>query len=347
VVLTHGFTLDEHGRKMSKSAGNVTAPQDIIKASGADILRLWVAGVDYSDDQRIGKEILNTTADTYRKLRNSLRWMLGTLAHFDEAERVPTHLMPELERFVLHRLSELDGIVRGAYAAFDYNRVVSALGTFLTSDLSAFYFDIRKDALYCDPISSTTRLSALTVVDEAFRRLVVWLAPILSFTCEEAWLSRFPSDDGSVHLQLFPHTPDAWRDDALSAKWKAIRSVRRVVTGAIEIERASKRMGSSLEAAPIVFIADSSLLAALDGVDFADVCITSAVTVTSGEGPPDAHRLDEVPGVAVVPARAEGRKCARSWRISREVGDDAEFPDVTPRDALALRELREAGRLPW
>ena len=345
VVLTHGFTLDEHGRKMSKSAGNVTAPQDIIKASGADILRLWVAGADYSDDQRIGKEILATTADTYRKIRNSLRWMLGTLAHFQENERIEAHDMPELERLILHRLAELDDVVRTAYAAFDYNRVVAALTAFLTSDLSAFYFDIRKDALYCDPLSSLTRKSALTVVDEAFRRLVIWLAPILSFTCEETWLSRFPSDDGSVHLQLFPNTPADWCDDSLAAKWKAIRSVRRVVTGALEIERAEKRIGSSLEAAPRVYVADADLRAALEGLDFADICITSDIDVRSEPAPEGAYRLDEVPGVAVVPARAEGRKCARSWRISAEVGSDAEFPDVTQRDAEALRELRAAGRL--
>ncbi|MCW6510492.1 isoleucine--tRNA ligase [Lichenifustis flavocetrariae] len=347
VVLTHGFTLDEHGRKMSKSAGNVTAPQDIIKASGADILRLWVAGADYSDDQRIGKEILASTADTYRKLRNTLRWMLGTLAHFDEGERIAADAMPGLERFILHRLSELDEVVRAAYAAFDYNKVVAALSGFMNSDLSAFYFDIRKDALYCDPLSSLTRRSALSVVDETFRRLAVWLAPILSFTAEEAWLARYPSEAGSVHLELFPETPAGWRDEALAAQWKAVRTVRRVVTGAIEIERASKRIGSSLEAAPRVFVTDAALRKALNGIDFAEVCITSDLVLETIEAPPEAYRLDDVAGVAVLPARAEGRKCARSWRISPDVGNDPEFPDVTPRDAQALRELRQAGRLPW
>ena len=347
VVLTHGFTLDEHGRKMSKSAGNVTAPQDIIKASGADILRLWVAGADYSDDQRIGKEILATTADLYRKLRNSLRWMLGTLAHFDEGERVAAADMPSLERFILHRLAELDETVRVAYAAFDYNKVVAALSGFTNGELSAFYFDIRKDALYCDPLSSVTRRSALTVVDECFRRLTVWLAPILSFTAEEAWLERHPSETGTVHTELFPDTSADWRDDALAAQWRAIRTVRRVVTGALEVERAAKRIGASLEAAPEVFVTDPALRAALDGIDFAEVCITSDLRLTAGEAPGDAYRLDDVPGVAVVPGRAEGRKCARSWRITPAVGQDPEFPDVTPRDARALRELRQAGRLPW
>ena len=347
VVLTHGFTLDEHGRKMSKSAGNVTAPQDIIKASGADILRLWVAGADYSDDQRIGKEILASTADSYRKLRNSLRWMLGTLAHFDEAERMAAADMPSLERFILHRLSELDETVRLAYAAFDYNKVVAALSGFMNGDLSAFYFDIRKDALYCDPLSSPTRRSALTVVDEAFRRLTIWLAPILSFTAEEAWLARTPSDTGTVHTELFPETPMSWRDEALANQWRAVRTVRRVVTGALEVERAAKRIGASLEAAPRVFVTDPGLRQALDGIDFADVCITSDLTLADGEAPADAYRLADVADVAVVPGRAQGRKCARSWRITPTVGEDAEYPDVTPRDALALRELRQAGRLPW
>ncbi|MCJ2113166.1 isoleucine--tRNA ligase [Methylobacterium sp. E-025] len=337
-VLTHGFVLDAKGLKMSKSKGNVVAPQSIIKDSGADILRLWVAASDYTDDLRIGPEIIKTFAETYRKLRNSLRWMLGSLAHRVAGDDVPVAEMPELERFVLHRLLELDGEIREAYRTFDTKRVVALLNNFLTGDLSSFYFDVRKDALYCDPASSVARRAALQVIDEAFRRVVIWLSPVLAFTAEEAWLDRFPSETGSVHLQTLPETPEAWRDDGLAARWQKIRRVRRVVTGALEIERAAKRIGASLEAAPVVSIADPELLAALDGVDFADVCITSAIQVEAGEGPADAFRLDEVKGVAVVPARAEGRKCARSWRVTPEVGNDADYPDVTPRDARALRE---------
>jgi isoleucyl-tRNA synthetase len=337
-VLTHGFVLDAKGLKMSKSKGNVVAPQSIIKDSGADILRLWVAASDYTDDLRIGPEIIKTFAETYRKLRNSLRWMLGSLAHRVAGDDVPVAEMPELERFVLHRLLELDGEIREAYRTFDTKRVVALLNNFLTGDLSSFYFDVRKDALYCDPASSVARRAALQVIDEAFRRVVIWLSPVLAFTAEEAWLDRFPSETGSVHLQTLPETPEAWRDDGLAARWQKIRRVRRVVTGALEIERAAKRIGASLEAAPVVSIADPELLAALDGVDFADVCITSAIRVEAGEGPADAFRLDEVKGVAVVPARAEGRKCARSWRVTPEVGNDPDYPDVTPRDARALRE---------
>jgi isoleucyl-tRNA synthetase len=337
IVLTHGFVLDERGQKMSKSLGNVVAPQDVIKDSGADILRLWVAASDYSDDLRIGPEILKTFVETYRKLRNTIRWMLGSLHHFHAADRVAPETMPELERFVLHRLVELDGEIREAYAAFDYKRVVALLNAFMTSDLSAFYFDIRKDTLYCDPASSHARRSALTVVDETFRRVVAWLAPILAFTAEESWLARYP-DAVSVHLETFPETPAAWRDEALAERWARVRRVRRVVTGALEIERAQKRIGASLEAAPVVYVADEELWRAVQGLDLAEIAITSGLRLVRGEGPADAFRLEDVRGVAVVPARAEGRKCARSWKISPEVGSDPDYPDVTPRDAAALRE---------
>jgi isoleucyl-tRNA synthetase len=342
-VLTHGFVLDENGHKMSKSLGNVTAPQEVIKQSGADILRMWVCAADYADDLRIGPEILKTTVETYRKLRNTLRWMLGNLAHFEDSERVKAERMPELERLILHRLTELDALVRQAYRDFDYKRIFAALNAFMTVDLSAFYFDIRKDALYCDPYSSVTRKSCLTVLDYVFRCTVTWLAPILSFTAEEAWLARYP-DASSVHLEVFPKVLAAWRNAALAEKWRKLRNVRRVVTGALELERAAKRIGSSLEAAPIIHIDDPDLFAVAADADLAELCITSAATLVEGEGPNSAFRLDDVPGVAVEPRQAEGRKCARSWKISPAVGSDPQFPDVTPRDAQALREWEEISK---
>jgi len=339
VVLTHGFTLDEKGRKMSKSLGNQTFPQDVIKSSGADILRLWAASVDYSDDQRIGPEILKSVSDNYRKLRNSLRWMLGTLAHRpleplgDALPRAP------LERLMLHRLAQLDPIVRKAYAEFDYAKVVAALASFMNVDLSAFYFDIRKDALYCDAPSSETRREALETVERIFRHVTVWLAPILVFTCEEGWTSRDPSA-GSVHLEQFPTAPAQWRDDALARRWEAIRSARLVVTGALEKAREAKAIGSSLEARPRVYLDDPELRAALAEVDFAEVCITSGLDLASGEAAPaDAFRLADVSGVAVVVERAPGVKCARSWRYFDPAAADPDYPDVSPRDAAALREL--------
>jgi isoleucyl-tRNA synthetase len=337
VVVTHGFTLDEQGRKMSKSLGNTVAPQTIIKEYGADILRLWTASVDYWDDQRIGPEIIKTTSETYRKLRNTIRWMLGSLHHFREADTAAAAEMPELERFILHRLVELDGEIREAYRTYDYKRVVALLNSFMTTDLSAFYFDIRKDALYCDPLSSRVRRSALSVIDRTFRCVATWIAPILAFTAEEAWLARYPNAE-SVHLETFPEVPADWRDDALAERWARIRRVRRVVTGALEIERAQKRIGASLEAAPVVHIADESLWNAVQGLDLSEISITSGIEVVKGEGPAEAFRLEDVRGVAVVPRLAQGRKCARSWKVTPDVGTDPDYPDVTPRDAAALRE---------
>ncbi len=345
VVLTHGFVLDEKGQKMSKSLGNVVAPQTVIKDSGADILRLWVAASDYSDDLRIGPEILKTFVETYRKLRNTVRWMLGSLAHYDRKRTAALSQMDEIDRLMLHRLHELDGQIRDAYRAFDYKRVIALMSAFMTSDLSAFYFDIRKDTLYCDAPSSMSRISSLTAIEHIFTRVVMWLAPILPFTSDEAWLARGVSENGSVHLETFPETPESWRDDELAARWRIIRNVRRVVTGALEIERAKKTIGSSLEAAPVVYVDDETTRALLASVDFADICITSGLTLAEGAGPAEAFRLDDAPGIAVVSQRAPGVKCARSWRYFDPATADPEHPDVTPRDARALRELAALGRL--
>ena len=343
VVLTHGFTLDENGRKMSKSLGNTVEPQKVIAQSGADILRLWVCATDYADDQRIGPEILKNTIETYRKLRNTIRWMLGTLHHFKREDAVAVADMPELERLMLHELAEQDEVVRTAYAAFDYKTVIASLATFMNSELSAFYFDIRKDTLYCDPPSSNARKAALTVIDILCDAILKWLAPALSFTAEEAWQLYKPNAEPSVHLTLFPGLLQQYRDDTLAKKWQTIRDVRRVVTGALELERAAKRIGSSLEASPVIYVADRDVLATLFDTDLAEVCITSNYEVREGEAPAEAFRLPAVEGVAVVVEKAVGTKCARSWKISPEVGDDKEYPDVTPRDAQALREWKALG----
>ncbi|MBB4274622.1 isoleucine--tRNA ligase [Rhizobium mongolense] len=336
-VLTHGFTMDEKGEKMSKSKGNVTAPQEVMKDAGADILRLWVMTSDYADDLRVGKTIIQTNVDAYRKLRNTIRWMLGTLAH-DKGEVIALADLPELEQLMLHRLAELDELVRENYDAFDFKKIARALIDFANVELSAFYFDIRKDTLYCDAPSSQRRRAALHVIRNIFDCMVTWMAPMLPFTMEEAWLSRDPSAV-SVHLEQFPVIPPEWKNEALAGKWKKVRAIRSVVTGALEIERKDKRIGSSLEAAPVVHVTDSVLRAALDGLDFSEICITSDIAVDGAEGPAAAFRLPEVPGVSVEPALAEGTKCARSWRITKDVGSDPQYPDVSARDAAALREL--------
>jgi isoleucyl-tRNA synthetase len=347
IVLTHGFILDEKGdEKMSKSKGNALSPQEVMKTSGADILRLWVASADTTNDIRFGPGIVQHAVEAYRKLRNTLRWMLGALAHLKPADRVKFKDMRELEleRLMLHRLAELDAEVREAYATYDYRKVVALLTHFMNAELSAFYFDIRKDALYCDPYSSLKRRAALTVIDAIFNAVVAWLAPILAFTAEEAWLARDPSREGSVHLEQFPEIDAAWRNDELAQKWVLVRDVRRVVTGALELERADKRIGSSLEAAPEVYVANGEMLRALEGVDLAEVAITSAAKLIAKAPPAGAFTLPEVPGVGVVPKRAEGRKCARSWRILPDVGADPEFPDLSPRDAAAVRELDQRAK---
>jgi isoleucyl-tRNA synthetase len=343
VVLTHGFTLDENGRKMSKSLGNTVEPQKVMAQSGADILRLWVCATDYADDQRIGPEILKNTIETYRKLRNSIRWMLGTLHHFRPSEAVAFAEMPELERLMLHQLAEQDAIVREAYIEFDYKTVVASLANFMNTELSAFYFDVRKDTLYCDPPSSVARKAALTAIDIICDAILRWLAPVLSFTTEEAWRLYKPDAEPSVHLTLFPQGLSEFRNEALVKKWDIVRNVRRVVTGALELERAAKRIGSSLEASPLVYVSDKTIFATLFDTDLAEVCITSNAMVTNDTPPPGAFTLGDVPGVAVVIEKAQGIKCARSWKILPDVGADPEYPDVSPRDAQALREWKALG----
>ncbi|MDQ2093732.1 isoleucine--tRNA ligase [Rhodalgimonas zhirmunskyi] len=333
-VVTHGFTLDEKGNKMSKSLGNTIVPEEVIKQYGADILRLWVAQTDYMADQRIGPEILKGVADSYRRLRNTMRFMLGSLADFSQKDRVAPEDMPELERWVLHRLTELDATVQKGYRSFDFQGVFSAIFNFCTVDLSAFYFDIRKDVLYCDG-ESTRAHAARTVLDILFHRLTTWLAPILVFTMEDVWLSRFPGEDSSVHMQDVPETPEAWRDEDLAAKWTMIRRARRAVTAALEIQRADKVIGASLEAAPVVHVRDEAMLAALKSVDFADLCITSAISLTHDPIPQEAFRLPEVEGVGVVFEKADGEKCQRCWKILPDVGTHA-HPGVCGRCDAAL-----------
>ena len=318
-VVTAGFTLDDKGMKMSKSLGNIIAPQKVMDQYGADILRLWVAQTDYTSDQRIGDEILKGTADSYRRLRNTMRFILGSLNNWSDDERVDVADMPELEQWVLHRLAQLDKTVRDGYASFDFSGVWQAVFNFATVDLSAYYFDIRKDTLYCDG-DTVERRAARTVLDILFHRLTTWLAPILVFTMEEVWLERFPGDDSSIHLVDMPATPADWLNADLAAKWAGIRKVRRVVTAALEIQRRDKVIGASLEAAPTVYVADAAIAATLATVPFADICITSAIEVVAGPAPTDAFTLEGETGVAVVFAKATGDKCQRCWKILPDVG---------------------------
>jgi len=333
-VLTHGFTLDEKGNKMSKSLGNTVAPEEVVRQYGADILRLWVAQADYTADLRIGPEILKGVADSYRRLRNTMRFMLGALSHFSDSDRVAPAEMPELERWVLHRLAELDHKVKTGYEAYDFQGVFQQLFNFCTVDLSAFYFDIRKDVLYCDG-DTARRRAARTVMDLLFHRLATWLAPVLVFTMEDVWLSRFPGEENSVHLTDMPETPADWLDEPLAAKWVQVRAARRVVTAALEVQRAAKEIGASLEAAPVVHIRDEAMLKALKSMDFADICITSDIVLTGDPRPAEAFRIPEVETVGVVFERAEGEKCQRCWKILPDVGQHA-HPGTCKRCNAAL-----------
>jgi len=319
----------------------------VIDQHGADVLRLWVVGSDYSEDLRIGPEILKRNADIYRRLRNTLRYLLGNLTGFDKSERVGMDEMPELERWVLHRLWQLDRHLRQACDDFQFHPVFAELHNFCAVDLSAFYFDVRKDSLYCDPAGDPKRRAARTVLDEVFNCLTAWLAPFLCFTAEETWQARYQEGgeeetEESVHLRTFPDIPEAWRDDDLAAKWAKIRELRRAVTGALEVERAEKRIGSSLEAHPIVY-AETGNRDLFEGLDAAELFITSGATFSVEAAPEDAFRAEDTGGVAVQPNRAEGEKCRRCWKVLPEVGQDPDYPDTCGRCADVVRQSDKGG----
>jgi isoleucyl-tRNA synthetase len=306
-VLTHGFALDQNMRKMSKSLGNTIDPLAVLKESGADILRLWTASTDYFEDVRIGKEVLATTTDAYRKLRNTFRYLLGALAGFDEAERVPAAQMPELERWVLHRLAEIDVELREAIEGFEFNRYVRLISNFANDDLSAFFFDIRKDSLYCDSPSSLKRRAYRTVLDTVFHALVRWMAPVLCFTTEEVWQTRYPDEGGSVHLLEWPEIDSGWSDEALGSKWALIRATRENVTESIEPLRREKLIGSSLEAK--VLYPDSQIdMLDTELAELAEIYIVSEVAQAQSE--------------TIEVTKSDYLKCGRCWRLLPEVGED-------------------------
>jgi isoleucyl-tRNA synthetase len=310
--------MDEQGRKMSKSLGNVTAPQEVADKYGADILRLWALMSDTTEDLRIGPEILKQQAELYRRLRNTLRWLLGSLDGFSEAERVPYEEMPGLERFVLHRMTELDRRIRAAVESYDWTGVYPELHNFCAGDLSAFYFDVRKDALYCDRPDSLRRRACRTVLDHLHRCLTTWLAPVLCFTADEAWCARFGEDD-SVHLHTFPELPDSWHDPALGTKWETIRAIRRRITVPIEDMRRANTLGSSLQAA-VVLPLSAEHARLLSDEAWAELAIVSALRTEPDEAEPPAT-------IALAP----GAKCARCWRVLEEVGTQPNHPSLCLR----------------
>ncbi len=346
-VLTHGFVLDEKGMKMSKSLGNVVAPQTVMNQYGADILRLWTITSDYSADIRVGETILKTTADIYRRIRNTFRYLLGALEGFTSAEAVDltdTAKLPELERYMLHLLAQLDVDVKKAIAEYDFGHMADLVYNFCNGPLSAFYFDIRKDRLYCDRDDMFERRACRTVMAALLEALCGWLAPILCFTADEAWQYRprgvFKNDADSIHLADFVALPENWLDAGVAAKWQKILSVREVVLGALEIARKDKMIGSALEAHAVIYMSEQPMKT----VDWAEIAITSQATVVEGAAPEGAFTLAHVPGVAVVVSLAEGRKCERSWRVLPEVGQDRDFPTLSKRDADAVRHYLQSNQ---
>ena len=314
-VLTHGFTMDAKGMKMSKSLGNTINPLDLMKESGADILRLWALSVDFTEDHRIGKEILSGVSDQYRKLRNTFRYLLGALEGYDESERVPVADMPELERYVLHLLVDMDAKLRVAVDDFDFNTYVRCLSDFANNDLSAFFFDIRKDSLYCDAATSPKRRAYRTVLDTLFHALVRYAAPVLVFTAEEVWANRFP-DAGSVHLLEWPEGDAGWLNSPLGETWEQLRALRLLVNGEIEPMRRAKDLGSSLEAQVTVGITDDRDRPTLTSEELAELFIVSDVELATVEHGP----------VAIV-HRTSFEKCGRCWRHLPEVTEDGALCD--------------------
>jgi isoleucyl-tRNA synthetase len=322
-VVTHGFVLDEKGYKMSKSQGNTVSPQQIMSTMGADILRLWIVNCDYTEDLRIGMDILKHQEDIYRRFRNTLRYMLGALDGFDESERVTYGDMPELERYVLHTLSALNALHEKSMETFAFSPFYMALHNFCAVDLSAFFFDIRKDALYCDRVDSLRRRAARTVMHDVFHYLVTWLAPVLSFTAEEAFQAFTQGNTGSVHEQEIPKVPTQWHNEELGSRWDKLRDLRRVMTSALEIERAAKTIGSSLQA-HIAIYTNGENAELLDSIDLAELAITSDATIMVAQPPAGSVSLDDVADCGVVVTLAEGEKCPRCWRIMPEVNKEEE-----------------------
>ena len=341
-VLTHGFVLDEKGYKMSKSLGNVVDPLEVMKEHGADILRLWAITSNYADDIRIGKDTLKNTGDLYRRIRNTLRFLLGAIDGFSGAERIPAaefKNMPELEQYILSRMADIAAHIRDCIENYDFNEIITTLYNFCNADLSSFYFDIRKDRLYCDTPDSFERRATRTVMAELYDFLVTRFAPFLAFTAEEAWDHRPKGvfeDAESIHMRTYSTVPQEWRNMGLEDKWTKILNVRTAVLGALEPQRAAKVIGASLEAHPHVYI-EGDYADAIKGVDLAEICITSQASVHGSAAPEGAYKDPKIAGVAVVFQKAEGRKCQRSWKILPEVGADPEYPDLTLRDAAAVR----------
>ena len=334
-VRTHGFTVDDKGRKMSKSMGNGMEPQDIADKNGIEILRILFAAADYTQELALGKTMIDQASEVYRKLRNSVRYMMAVTSDFAVEDTVSYNDLPLLEKWLLARAAEVQAKVIAEYEDYNFKAALSAIADFANLDLSAFYVDVRKDALYCDPVNSQKRRAAQTVLKDLFGRFLTWLAPICPFTTEEAWLTQNPNGE-SIHLQVWQEIPKAWHNDAALSRMAKLRDLRKVVTGALELERAQKTIGSSLEAAPKVYISNQDIENAIGNEDIAELCITSGIEILFSPSPNDCYTNEDVDGVGVEFVRATGIKCKRSWKYFDPKTAHKDFPDITPRDAEAV-----------
>ena len=312
-VLTHGFVVDGKGRKMSKSLGNVISPEKVMSQYGVDILRLWVVASDYYDDLKLDNAILKAQSDSYRRIRNTFRYLIGNLEGFDEKEKINIAEFPELEKYILHRLWEVDQIIQKCVKDFNFHLMFTTLLNFCSNDLSAFYFDIRKDSIYCDSFDSKKRRSARTLLNLIFDHLVRWLAPSLSFTCEEAWKAK--GNTSSIHLEDFLKASQDFKNNDIANKWNIIKNIRKVITGAIEKKRAEKLIGSSLEANVIIYVKED-LKKKIEEINFDEIAITSSFQLLDYKNKKDYFALEEIDDVAVTVEKTDGQKCERCWKYT-------------------------------
>ena len=320
-VLTHGFVLHEDGAKMSKSSNNIVSPAEVIEKSGADILRLWVANSDFSEDLKIGSEIIKSNVDTYRRLRNTIRFILGNLSDFSEGSSLEYSDLTDLDKYILSQLAILEKNVLRNYEIFEYQKVFTLIFNFCTNELSSFYFDIRKDSLYCDSKSSKIRRSTQTVLDILFHHLLRLLAPILCFTIEEAWQSRMGSNT-SIHNENFCSIDETWIRNDLDESWSFYKKLKRLINGAIEVERKNKTIGSSLEASVILFINDDKKINLVNNEMVEQVSIVSKIEIKKEGLPQNCYTLDDDKSIGVVVSRVDGHKCERCWKYFSKLTDN-------------------------
>ena len=320
-VLSHGFVVDGKGLKMSKSTGNVISPNDILQKYGADILRVWVSASDYAEDLRIDFNILDQHAESYRKIRNTFRFLLGNLQD-KKTDLDFTNLdisnWPELEIYMLHQIYELDKKIKNYFKEYSFHKLYKELLQFCSQDLSAFYFDIRKDALYCEPVNSKIRKASIKFLNITLDILLRWFAPIISFTTEEIYKIIY-NNEKSIHLENFSTIPEKWLNKNLGNKWNQLKLIRQVCNVAIEVKRTNKELGSSLEADLEIFL-DKKYLDLVKNIDLSEFCITSKAKaqILNGQKDLELFKLENIQGIGVLVKKAVGNKCPRCWKIFEE-----------------------------